>query len=126
MGDAAARVDSWLWAIRLFKTRNAAATACKGGHVSVNGRTVKPAAKVVAGDRVVARANSLRRDLEVVEAIDRRVGAAIAVTCYVDHDPPPPPVPRSEAPVADAARDRGAGRPTKRDRRQIDRLRGRE
>lgn len=126
MGDGAARVDSWLWAVRLFKTRNAAATACKGGHVSVNGRSAKPATKVVPGDRVEARANSLLRELEVVRVIEKRVGAAVAVGCYIDHAPPPPPVPRAEAPVKDAARDRGAGRPTKRDRRQIDRLRGRE
>jgi len=128
MDEPSARVDSWLWAIRLFKTRSSAATACKGGHVSVNGRTAKPAAKVTAGDRVEARANSLRRELEVVDPIDKRVGAAIALTCYIDHAPPPPPTPSggSHVPAADAVRERGAGRPTKRDRRQIDRLRGRD
>ena len=122
MDERAARVDSWLWAIRLYKTRSAAATACRGGHVSVNGRTAKPAARVVRGDRVEARANSLRRELEVVEPVEKRVGAAIAVTCYIDHAPPPPPTARADAPPPAAERARGAGRPTKRDRRQIDRL----
>ncbi len=120
-----ARVDSWLWAIRLYKTRSTASTACRGGQVSVNGRAAKPATRVVAGDRVEARANSLRRDLEVVRTIDKRVGAAIAATCFIDHAPPPTPSEAAALP-ADAVRDRGAGRPTKRDRRQIDRLRGRE
>ncbi len=120
-------MDSWLWAIRLFKTRSTASTACRGGHVEVNGRTAKPATRVVPGDRVVARLSvprtgPVRRELEVVQPIEKRVGAAIAATCFIDLAPPPEP---SSQPPKDAVRDRGAGRPTKRDRRQIDRLRGR-
>ncbi len=122
MDERGARVDSWLWAIRLFKTRSTASTACRGGHVEVNGRAAKPATRVVAGDRVVARVGATRRELEVVETVDKRVGAAIAATCFIDLAPPPEP---SSQPPKDAVRDRGAGRPTKRDRRQIDRLRGR-
>ncbi|MDQ2679253.1 MAG: S4 domain-containing protein [Actinomycetota bacterium] len=124
MDERAARVDSWLWAIRMYKTRSVASTACKGGHVEVNGRTAKPATRVVAGDRVTARVGSLVRELEVVAPVEKRVGAAIAVTCYIDLAPPPPP--SAGAPTRDAVRERGAGRPTKRDRRQIDRLRGRD
>ncbi len=123
MDERGARVDSWLWAIRLFKTRSAASVACRGGQVSINGRPAKAATRIVPGDRVEARANSLRRELEVVRPVDKRVGATIAVTCYIDLAPPPAP---SSQPPKDAVRDRGAGRPTKRDRRQIDRLRGRE
>ncbi len=118
----ATRVDRWLWAVRVFKTRSEATTACSGGHVRVGGRTVKPAQKVVVGDRVEARRGDRRFELEITRIIDKRVGAAVAATCYVDHAPPPPErVPKA----AFAERDRGAGRPTKKDRRQMDRMFGR-
>ena len=117
--SAPVRVDQWLWAVRAFKTRSAAATACKGGHVEVNERTAKPAAMLKVGDRVEARTGDRRRVLEVVRLIDKRVGAEIAVTCFVDHTPVQPAAERF------VSRERGAGRPTKRDRRRIDQLRGR-
>ena len=114
------RVDRWLWAVRLYKTRSAATDACKGGHVRVNGAPAKPAAPVRVGDRVEASVHGRHRVLEVARVIDKRVGAPVAAECVVDHSPPPPP--REElAPVF--ARDRGAGRPTKRDRRRLDRFR---
>jgi ribosome-associated heat shock protein Hsp15 len=115
------RVDAWLWAIRLFKTRSNATDACKGGHVRVNGQPAKPATKVKVGDRVEARAQGRTWIVEATNLIDKRVGAAVAVTCYVDHSPPPPP-PEFVAPPS--IRDRGAGRPTKKDRRALDRFRG--
>lgn len=116
------RVDAWLWAVRLFKSRSAATTACKGGHVKVNGSTAKAATTLNVGDRVDALVHGHRRSLEVVRLIEKRVGAPIAVECYVDHSPPPPD---ATAIPSLGTRDRGAGRPTKRERRQIDRLRGR-
>ncbi|HZU73333.1 MAG TPA: RNA-binding S4 domain-containing protein [Acidimicrobiales bacterium] len=112
-----ARVDQWLWAVRLFKTRSAATDACRGGHVRVNGQPAKAATPVRAGDRVEARTPARLRVLEVTGVIDKRVGAPVAAGCYVDHSPPPP---RDESAFT---RDAGAGRPTKRDRRQLDRLR---
>ncbi|MBW3605323.1 MAG: RNA-binding S4 domain-containing protein [Actinobacteria bacterium] len=115
------RVDRWLWAVRLFKTRSAAADACRGGHVRINGRAAKPSSAVRMGDRVEARVNRRERVAEVGRLIDKRVGAAIASQCYIDHSPPPPEVP--EIPIA--RRDRGAGRPTKRERRQLERWRQR-
>ncbi len=115
------RIDKWVWAIRLYKTRSDATDACRGGHVKLNGSTAKPAAVVKVGDRVVVRAHGNERDVEVTQVIDKRVGAAIAVTCYIDHTPAPVDVPRSTV----AERERGAGRPTKRDRRLLDRLRDR-
>ncbi len=115
------RIDRWLWAVRQFKTRSEATKACTAGHVTVNGRPAKPAATVRAGDRVSARVHGIQRELEVVRIIDNRVGAPIAATCLVDHTPPPPPE-DPDAPIWE--RDRGMGRPTKRDRRQLDRLRG--
>lgn len=114
------RVDRWVWAIRLYATRTEATDACKAGHVRVNGTTAKPATTVARGDRVVARRHGRERTLEVVELIDKRVGAAVAAGCFVDHTPPEPEVDRNRV----AARERGSGRPTKRDRRRIDRWRG--
>jgi ribosome-associated heat shock protein Hsp15 len=114
------RVDAWLWAVRATKTRSAATDACRGGHVRVNGSPAKAASPVRVGDRVEARIAGRDRVLEVVRLIDKRVGAPVAVECYVDHSPPPPS--REDAPVT-FARDRGTGRPTKRDRRRLDRFR---
>lgn len=113
-------MDRWLWAVRLFKTRSAATDACRAGHVRVNGVAAKPAAAVRVGDRVSARAHARQRDLEVVAVIDRRVGAPAAAACFVDHSPPPPAAGPADGPAF--ARDRSAGRPTKRDRRLLDRL----
>lgn len=116
------RVDVWLWAVRLYKTRTNATDACRGGHVKVNGSPAKPATPVKIGDRVSTRVHGRDRVLEVVRLIDKRVGAAVAAECLVDHSPPPPP---KELESAFFVRDRGEGRPTKRDRREIDRLRRR-
>ena len=108
--------------MRLAKTRSDAAAACRGGHVTIGGTHAKPSSPVRVGDRVEARIGGRERVVDVVRLIAKRVGAPIAVECYVDHSPPPPE--RDPKPLF-AVRDRGAGRPTKRDRRQIDRLRGR-
>lgn len=116
------RVDRWLWAVRVFKTRSDATTACSGGHVRIGDRAVKPAHKVAVGDRVVARRGERTFEYEVTRIIDKRVGAAVAATCYVDHSPPPP---ERATTAAFAQRDRGSGRPTKKDRRQMDRMFGR-
>jgi ribosome-associated heat shock protein Hsp15 len=117
------RVDQWLWAVRIFKSRSLASDACKGGHVKVNGRTVKPASAVRVGDRVEAYAAERDRVLEVVRLITRRVSAPVAAECLVDHSAPPPPREAYVPPLF--SRDRGAGRPTKKDRRSLDRLRNR-
>jgi ribosome-associated heat shock protein Hsp15 len=115
------RVDRWVWAIRLYRTRADATDACRGGHVKINGATAKPAAAVRVGDRITARVHAVERDVEVVEVIDKRVGAPVAAACYVDHTPPPPETDRFRV----ARRERGAGRPTKRERRVMDRWRDR-
>ena len=113
------RVDRWLWAVRLTKTRPDAAAACRGGHVRVNDRLAKPSTSVSPGDEVRARVADATRVVEVVRVIQKRVGAGDAVTCYLDRTPAAPPI--SAPPVA--VRDRGAGRPTKRDRRMLDKWR---
>jgi ribosome-associated heat shock protein Hsp15 len=113
------RLDRWLWAVRLTKTRPDAAAACRGGHVRVNGRPAKPSTTVSPGDEVRSVVGDRTRIVEVLRVIEKRVGAADAVTCYLDRTPPPPSTPA----VPVAIRDRGAGRPTKRDRRILDRWR---
>ncbi|MEV6169952.1 RNA-binding S4 domain-containing protein [Streptomyces sp. NPDC051954] len=114
------RIDSWIWSVRLVKTRSMGAAACKGGHVRVNGERVKPAHSVRVGDEVRLRHEGRERIVIVKRLIRKRVGAPVAVQCYVDNSPPPPP---REAVAPAGIRDRGAGRPTKRDRRELERLR---
>lgn len=109
----------WLWAVRLYKTRSAATAACRGGHVRVNRAAVKAAAQVKVGDRIDAFVER-PRSLEVVAIINKRVGAPAAAKCFIDHSPPAP-VRRRNPPVF--IREPGSGRPTKRDRRRLDRVR---
>ncbi len=114
------RVDKWLWAVRVFKTRTLATDACRAGHVKVNRSAAKPATVVRPGDTVEANGNGREYVLEVTGIIEKRAGASVATACYVDHSPPPPPA-NTQPP--NFARERGTGRPTKRDRRQLDRVR---
>lgn len=118
-GVSATRVDRWLWAVRLCKTRSEATDACRGGRVKVGGRAAKPATPVGVGTVVEAHLHGRDRVVEVTQVIEKRVGAAIAQGCYLDRSPPPP-----EREARLAVRERGAGRPTKRERRQLDRWRG--
>ena len=115
-------MDSWIWSVRLARTRSAASAACRAGHVKVNGIRVKPAHPVHAGDEVRLRGGGRERVVVVQQVIIKRVSASAAAACYIDNSPPLPP--REEA-VPVAARDRGAGRPTKRERRSIEKLLGR-
>ncbi|MFE9257961.1 RNA-binding S4 domain-containing protein [Streptomyces sp. NPDC006879] len=117
-----ARVDSWIWAVRLTKTRSSAATACRAGHVKVNGDRAKPAQPVKVGDEVRLVHAGRERIVVVSRVIAKRVGAPVAAECFVDNSPPPPS--RTEL-AATGIRDRGAGRPTKRERRDLEQLRGR-
>jgi ribosome-associated heat shock protein Hsp15 len=117
-----ARVDRWLWAVRAASTRSASTELCRAGHVKVNGVGAKPSTTIHPGDTVTARVGDRQRVLEVVRAIDKRVGAPLAAECIVDHSPPPEP--RELMPKV-LVRDPSSGRPTKRDRRRIDRVRGR-
>lgn len=119
--EGTARVDSWLWAVRLFKTRSAATAACRAGHVRINGERVKAAQGVRIGDEVRIRISGFDRIVDVRRLMVKRVGADVAAECLIDKTPPPPP--KSEMALL-PVRDRGAGRPTKRDRREIEKLRG--
>jgi ribosome-associated heat shock protein Hsp15 len=118
---AAVRIDKWLWAARMFKTRSAASTACTAGHVKVAGDSVKASKTVKPGDRIDVITAGGERNLEVVALGDRRGSAAVAQTLYTDHTPPPPP--KAER-VIEVVRDAGAGRPTKKQQRELRKLRG--
>jgi ribosome-associated heat shock protein Hsp15 len=116
------RVDSWLWSVRVFKTRTLAAQACRAGHVAVNRALTKPSTLVRVGDVVTIRLGGRDRVFEVARVINNRVGAPIAAECLVDRSPLAPP---QNLTVPGLVRDPASGRPTKRDRRRIDRLRRR-
>lgn len=121
--QSADRLDKWLWAVRVFKTRSLATAACRAGSVLVNAQESKPARELRAGDRVEARLGLVRRTL-VVRAIPRsRVGAALLPE-YCDDLTPPSEYEKARAqPVQQyLAREKGSGRPTKRDRRLLDQL----
>jgi ribosome-associated heat shock protein Hsp15 len=114
------RLDVWVSSVRLFKTRSEASSACRGGHVVINGRKAKASTPVQIDDRITAVTPGGERIVVVKRLIHKRVGAGVAVTCFEDLTPAPPP---KEERVVVAERDRGAGRPTKRERRQLDRFR---
>jgi ribosome-associated heat shock protein Hsp15 len=120
--DSPVRIDVWLWAVRRFKTRSAATAACRAGHVRVNGERAKAAQQVRPGDEVRVRVDGFDRMLVVRQTLVKRASATIAAAAVEDRTPPPPP--REAVPMV-PVRDRGAGRPTKRERRDLERLRGR-
>ena len=112
------RIDRWLCAVRLVKTRPLATRLCEGSHVLVNGSPAKASTRVRPGDRVEALIGDRERIVEVLRPIESRVGAAVAVTCYADHSPPVVP---EAGPAFMLVR--GEGRPSKRLRRELERLR---
>ena len=117
------RVDKWLWAARVFKTRSLAGAACDGGKVDINDEVAKPARRVRIGDLIaVTLPRGRRRILKVAGVDDQRGSAAVAKALFEDLTPPAPPRPLQAPPPR---REAGAGRPTKRERRDIERLRGR-
>jgi len=117
------RLDVWIWAVRLVKTRAAATEACRGGHVKLNGQAAKAAQPVRVGDEVRVRIHGFDRIVIVRQLLAKRVAAPIAAEAIEDRSPPRPT-------AIDAAqvphRPKGAGRPSSRERREIDRLRGRD
>lgn len=113
------RVDQWLTAARIFKSRTSAQEACERGHVLVEGQPVRSSRAVMVGDKIEALAPRGRTIVRVLELANKRASPALARTYYEDMSPPPPP----KDPIV-AARERGAGRPTKQDRRKIERFRG--
>ena len=117
------RIDKYLWAIRVYKTRTDATDACKGGKVRINGADTKPSRLVKPGDMIVARKGAVTYTYKVIQLIDKRQGAKL-VPNYAENLTPPEELAKLRAPVETffLKRDRGAGRPTKKDRRQMEDL----
>lgn len=117
------RVDKWLWAVRIFKSRTIANNAVKAGKVKINQDPVKPSSTVQVGDRVMVSKNGFNLDFEVLKLLEKRVGAPIAQTAYTDHTSEEEKNKYNDWFVGKGGaerRERGAGRPTKRERREID------
>ena len=117
------RIDKYLWSIRVYKTRTDATDACKGGKVRVNGSDTKPSKSVKVGDIITARKGAVVYTYRVLELIDKRQGAKL-VPRYAENLTPQEEMDKLRAPVETffLKRDRGAGRPTKKDRRQMEDL----
>jgi ribosome-associated heat shock protein Hsp15 len=119
------RLDKWLWAVRVYKTRSDAAEACRGSAVRLNGSIAKPSAKLRIGDTVVARTKALTRTLQVVGLIEQRIAAALLPE-YIDDQTPESEYEKAREKRANARvfSHQGGGRPTKKDRRDIEKLIG--
>jgi ribosome-associated heat shock protein Hsp15 len=117
------RLDKYLWSIRAYKTRSEATTACNGGKVRLNGADVKPSKAVKVGDVIVVRKGPVTYTYRVLALVDKRQGPKL-VSNFVENQTPQEELDKLHAPVETffLRRDRGAGRPTKKDRRQMDEL----
>ena len=117
------RLDKYLWSIRVFKTRSEATDACRGGKVTVNGLDAKPSREVKAGDVIQVRKGPVLYRYRVLQPIERRQGAAL-VSQYAENITDESELKKLHAPHESffVVRDRGAGRPTKKERRQMDTL----
>lgn len=119
------RIDKYLWAIRVYKTRSDATEACNGNKIKVGGQNAKPSKMVKVGETIEVRKGAIVLTYKVKALLEKRVGAAL-VPDYVINLTPPEELAKLHAPVETffVRRDRGAGRPTKKDRREIDEIRG--
>ncbi len=112
------RIDKWLWAVRIFKTRTMATDACKAGRVKIGANSTKPSYNVTLDEEVSVKKDGFTFTFKVMGVIEKRVSAPIAQACYINLTPPEE-INKYKAWFVEV-RDRGAGRPTKRDRRDID------
>lgn len=118
------RVDKWLWSVRIFKSRTLSTDACKAGKVRVGDEPVKPAHLIAPNDTISVKKDGFNFQFRVVQLIEKRVGAPIAVTCYEDITPAEEKNKYNtwflNSSGSAEKRERGAGRPTKKERREID------
>ncbi len=117
------RIDKWLWSVRIYKTRTLASDEVRSGKVKINQSNAKPASNVQAGDLVTVKKNGFNFQFKVIDVIEKRVSAPIAQQCYQDHTPQEELNKYNDwfiGKFGAEMRDRGAGRPTKKDRREID------
>ncbi|MFK7932305.1 MAG: RNA-binding S4 domain-containing protein [Saprospiraceae bacterium] len=119
------RIDKWLWAVRIFKSRTMATDACKSSKIKINEVNVKPSYLVQRDEIVQVKKNGFDLTFKVIDLLEKRVGAPIAVKCYEDLTPAEELNKYQNWFVGKSSperREKGAGRPTKRDRRKIDRF----
>ncbi|HRI29048.1 MAG TPA: RNA-binding S4 domain-containing protein [Chitinophagales bacterium] len=118
------RIDKWLWAVRVFKTRSLATDACHAGRIKIEGNSVKASYMLKVGETVTINKEGEKKILKVVTLLEKRVGAPLAAACYEDLTPPPEPKDAYTEALfyypADARRKKGEGRPTKKERRRLD------
>ena len=117
------RIDKWLWAVRAFKTRSLATEACTAGKIKVNGTSVKPARNIAIGESVHFTQGIDKKIWKVLQLIEKRVSAPLAQACYEDLSPAPTPPAEPSVFIESVFRTRGEGRPTKKERRDIDKYR---
>lgn len=123
------RVDKWLWSVRIFKSRTMAANACKNGKVKIEGHTLKPSSFVQKGDVLIVRKDHFNFTFKVVELIEKRVSAKLAEPCYENLTPTEEMNKFKSFFLGNAGqefREKGSGRPTKKERRVIDDFKGGE
>ncbi|MDF2375463.1 MAG: RNA-binding S4 domain-containing protein [Verrucomicrobiales bacterium] len=124
--DQSVRVDVWTWAVRLFKTRTLSGAACKKEQILVNGQRCRASRQIRVGDRLEVRRGLLTRTVEVKAVLSKRVGAAVVDDYLIDHTPKEVYEAAAEAfkQVREATPQRaaGAGRPTKRERRNLEEI----
>lgn len=117
------RVDKWLWSVRIFKSRTLATDACKSGKVKLGGNSLKPSYLIQRGDQLEVKKNGFDLQFKVIDLIQKRVSAPLAKVCYEDLTPAEEMNKYQNWFVGKGAsekREKGAGRPTKRERRLID------
>lgn len=116
-----ARIDKWLWAARIFKTRSIAADACKNSRVSINGVSVKPSRPIKVGEVIDVKKAPVTYSFRVLKCIEQRVGAKLVPEVYENvTDPKQYEILEMSRISGFVDRARGTGRPTKKDRRQMD------
>ncbi len=115
------RIDKWLWAVRIFKTRSQATEACKKGHVSIEDLPVKPSRSIHVGEVVKVKKTPLVRSYKVLDIAGKRMSAKLAINFVEDITPPEElEILEMQKNMRWISRDRGTGRPTKKDRRELD------
>lgn len=115
------RVDKWLWAMRIFKTRSLATEACKKGHVAIGNTTVKPSRMVHVNEIIKVRKAPITISLKILALAEKRMSAKLIVDFVEDVTPPEETeLLEMQKNMRWLARDRGTGRPTKKDRRELD------
>lgn len=124
MGDLnKVRLDKWLWAVRLFKSRTMATDACKAGKIKLNGHSLKPSYLITVGETIEVKKNGFNLIFKVNQLLEKRVSAVLAAPCFEDLTPADELNKYRDWFTGKAGaefRDRGEGRPTKKDRREID------